>query len=111
MDKVQPNDLIIFHLLRKKSGIVDVGKVVSHVYLDHTDIWGRNKWPLRIKIDLVPNLQRKKDNLIPLSTLFVISSKNITIEPFLKGIVLAQVSKGQYQNLKRTFQKFSQKVI
>lgn len=39
-------------------GIVAVCRVVSEVYEDNKDIWGKDRYPLRVRIEFVPNMQR-----------------------------------------------------
>jgi len=77
-------------------------KVVSEVYEDHTDIWGRNRYPLRVKIQLIPNLTRDMNSPIPISLLLreANSTDEIQIEPFLKNIWITKVTEEQYTRLK-----------
>lgn len=103
-DQVKPDDLLIFHVFKPVNGIVAVGRVVSDVYEDHTDIWGRDRYPLRVRIEIVPGLQRDEIKPIPLSTLVSnYSDSELLIEPYLKDVWLAAISTKQYENIKKAF--------
>jgi len=52
------------------NGIIAVYRVTPEVYEDRQDIWGKDRYPLRVRIELVPNLQRDESNPIPLSSFF-----------------------------------------
>jgi len=47
VSKVRPYDLIIFHVLKPVNGIIEICKVASEVYENHSDIWGKNRYPLQ----------------------------------------------------------------
>jgi len=103
MKRVEPDDLLIFHVFKPTNGIVAVGRVVSDVYEDNQDIWGKDRYPLRVRVEFVQGLLRE-NNPVPLSSIFNQSSKSeIAIEPFLKNIWIAKVSKEQYKRLLSSF--------
>ena len=102
MSKVKPNDLLIFHVLRPVNGIVAVCRVVSQVYEDNESIWGKDRYPLRVRIEVVPDLQRDGRNPIPLSILFGTNSGGeVSVEPFLKNVWITAVSLEQFESVKR----------
>jgi len=106
MSHVRTGDLLVFHVLKPINGIVAVGTVASEVYEDHKDIWGKDRYPLRVRIEFVSNLQRDESNPIPLSSFFGnTSNKEFKVEPYLKNIWITKVSKEQYQILKNLFEK------
>jgi hypothetical protein len=104
--QVKPNDLLIFHVLKPVNGIVCVGRVVSEVFEDNEDIWGKDRYPLRVRMEFIPALCRDRSNPIPISSLFGSPSTNeITVEPYLKGVWITKVSKRQYSKLKMILKK------
>jgi hypothetical protein len=106
MNQVSFDDVIIFHVLRSESGIVALAKVVSEVYEDNSDIYGKDRYPLRVKLDFMTSLHGKDHNPIPLSVLFGKYNDEFSIEPYLKGIVLAPVSDRSFENIKGAFQYY-----
>jgi len=106
MSQVKPSDLLVFHVLKPINGIVAVCRVTSEVYEDHQDIWGKDRYPLRVRIEFVPNFQRDESNPIPISFFFgKPSNKEVKVEPYLKNIWITKVSQEQYQILKDLFEK------
>jgi len=105
MKQVRPDDLLVIHLLGGHiKGIVAVCRVISQVYEDHEDFWGKNRYPLRVRIEIIPELQRRADNLIPLGSLLgAYLSSGLSVEPFLQNINISHVSAKQYESLKKVF--------
>lgn len=102
--QVRPGDLIVFPVFKAINGIIAVYRVTSEVYEGHQDIWGKDRYPLRVRIDLIPNLQRDKSNPLPLSSFFGEPfDKEVKVEPFLKNIWITKVSREQYQILEDLF--------
>ena len=79
-NEIKPNDLIIIHLLRPINGIVAICKVVSEVYESQKNLWGKDRYPLRVKIEFTPKFLRSSRKTIPLSSLFDIRSHDDEIE-------------------------------
>jgi len=103
MKRVEPDDLLIFHVFKPTNGIVAVGRVISDVYEDNQDIWGKDRYPLRVRVEFVQDLLRE-DNPVPLSSIFNQSSKSeVSVEPFLKNVWITKVSKEQYKRLLSSF--------
>jgi hypothetical protein len=106
IEKVKSDDLLVFHVLKPVNGIVAICRVVSEVYEDNKDIWGKDRYPLRVRIDFVPGKQRDESNPIPLCSLFGSHSKSeISIEPYLRNVWITDVTNKQYQLLERIFEK------
>jgi hypothetical protein len=100
MQLVEPGDMLVFHVLKSINGIVAVCRVTSEVSEDYQDIWGKERYPLRVKIEFIPNLVRDESNPVPLSSFFGRASNNeIKIEPYLKNIWITRVAKEQYERL------------
>jgi hypothetical protein len=51
MQLIRPGDLLAFHVLRPTHGIVAVYQATPRVYEDYEDIWGKERYPLRVKIE------------------------------------------------------------
>lgn len=111
VSKVKPNDLIIFHVLKPINGIIAICKVASEVYENHSNIWGKNRYPLRVKIEFIPNCIRDKNTPIPISQLFYKAkgSDEITIEPYLKNVWITKITQKQYKRLETLFKNRQQK--
>jgi len=106
MSQVRPSDLLVFHVLKPINGVVAVCKVTSEIYEDYKDIWGRDRYPLRVKIEFVPNLLRNEHNPVPLSSFLGGASGNeVKIEPYLKNVWITKVAKEQYERLVNAFRK------
>ena len=105
--QIQIHDLIIFHILRPINGIVAVCEVVSGVYENHHDIWGKNRYPLRLKVEFIPDLIRHEKEPIHLSQLFydTKSSDDIIIEPYMQGIYITRITPEQFEKLKAFFKQ------
>lgn len=104
MAKIRPNDLLIFHVLRPVNGIVAVGRVTSEVYKDNSNVWGKNRYPIRVRIEFLSDQLRSTNNPIPLDALYGNDPHSeFAISPLLKNIWLAPVSVKQYENIKRVF--------
>lgn len=104
MSRVRPGDLLIFHVLKPVNGIIAACRVTSEVYEDYKDIWGKDRYPLRVRIDFLPNFQRDENNPIPLSSFFgKTTNKEVKVEPYLRNIWITKVSQDQFQVLKDLF--------
>jgi predicted RNA-binding protein len=102
---VKPGDLLAFHVLKPVDGIVSVYRVVSEVFENHEDIWGRSRYPFRVRIEPMPHMLRDIDKPIPLSAILGKGDKQseIEIEPYLKNVWITKISERQYENLQRLF--------
>lgn len=104
-NRVRPDDLLVFHVLKPINGIVAICKVVSNVFEDHNDVWGKTRYPFRVRIELIPGLVTKEDKTAPLSLLFgkVDIEKGIRIEPYLKNVWITRISEKNFRKLKEFF--------
>jgi len=102
---VKPDDLLVFHVLKPINGIVSVCRVVSQVFENYQDIWGKDRYPFRVRIEFIPNMLRDESKPIPLSTIFGKEGKQseIKIEPYLRNVWITKISKQQYNNLQKFF--------
>ncbi|MEM3640877.1 MAG: EVE domain-containing protein [Candidatus Bathyarchaeia archaeon] len=100
--QIKKYDLIIFHVLKPINGIVAVCEVTSEVYEDYENIWGKMKYPLRLKVRFIPELTIHEKESIPLSCLFytVYGSDNVIIEPYIKGTYITPITSEQFEKLK-----------
>jgi predicted RNA-binding protein with PUA-like domain len=106
--EMQIGDLVIFHVLRPAKGIIAVCKVASEVYENHySNIWGKNKYPLRLKVEFVPDMMIDENEPIPLGRLFydAESKKELVVEPFMKGVCITQITSEQFERLKSYFKQ------
>jgi hypothetical protein len=101
---VKPGDILVFHVFKTVKGIVALCRVVSEVFESYEDVWGKNRYPLRVHIEFIPNMTRDEDRPIPLSAIFGRDNQSeIEIQPYLKSVWITKISEGQYENLKRLF--------
>jgi hypothetical protein len=106
MSHVRLGDLLIFHVLKPANGIVAVCRVASEVYEDYQDIWGKDRYPLRARIDFIPKLQRDENNPIPLSSFFGnTTNKEVKVEPYLRNIWITISFPKSIPNTERPFCK------
>lgn len=110
MSQVKPNDLLVFHVLKPINGIVAVCRVTSRVYEDNKDIWGKDRYPLRVKIEFIQNLLTDESTPIPISRFFGENAHNeFKIEPYLKNVWITKLTKEQYNKLENAFRKSQKK--
>ena len=104
-EHVRPGHLLVFHVLKPINGIVAICKVASDVFEDHLDIWGKNRYPFRVRIEILPRFTGNENQPIPLSSLYgtINSEEDITIEPYLKNVWITRISDKQYKRLKNLF--------
>jgi len=105
VSEVKSNDLIIFHVLKPVNGIIAICKVTSEVYENYTDIWGKNRYPLRVKIEFIPNFIRNENTAIPISLFFYKAedSDEIRIEPYFKNVWIIKITQKQFKRLEALF--------
>ena len=104
-NRVRPSDLLVFHVLKPINGIVAICKVKSDVFEDHQDIWGKGRYPFRVRIEFIPDFTRNENQPIPLSSILgkIDSEEGIRIEPYLRNIWITRLSDKQYKRLKNSF--------
>jgi len=102
--KVRPGDLLVFHVLKPINGIVAVCKVTSPMFEDHQDIWGKNRYPLRVRIEILHERNGNINKPVPLSILFgKANNSEIEIEPYLGNVWITKITETQYKNLEQCF--------
>ncbi|MEM3765830.1 MAG: EVE domain-containing protein [Candidatus Bathyarchaeia archaeon] len=109
MNQLQPGDLLLFHVLKPINGIVAVCKIESQVFEDYTDIWGKDRYPLRVKIKFIQDLTADGKKPVPLSLLFreMKTPGEMVIEPYLKNVWITKISKRQFYKVINFSQKQS----
>lgn len=103
--RVRPDDLLIFHVLKPINGIVAICRVKSEVFENHRDIWGKGRYPFRVKIEFISNLTRNESKPIPLSFFFgeINDKEGIKVEPYLRNVWITKISNEQYKRLQKLF--------
>jgi len=104
VNEIKPGDIIVFHVLKPVNGIVAMGTVTSNVFEDYSDIWGTNRYPLRIKIEISNDHTRDEHNPVPICALMGSTGKSeVEIEPYLRNVWIVKITEKQYKNLIRCF--------
>ena len=105
--QVRSGDLLVFHVLRPTNGIVAIGKVISQMFEDNQNIWGKNRYPLRVKIKIIQEYLAGDNEPIPLSALMGAQNSEMKIEPYLRNVWITKITKKQYQNLQNHYSTHS----
>lgn len=102
---LRPRDILVFYILKPVNGIIAIGRVESKVFENYQDIWGKGRYPFRVRIELIPEFTTNKNESIPLSSFFgrIVNEKGIIIEPYLKNVWITHISDKQYQKLMELF--------
>jgi predicted RNA-binding protein len=66
MNQVRIGDILVIHSLGQVKGIIALCKVTSNVHLENSDIWGVNRYPLRVHIEILSEFPKP----IPLSCIY-----------------------------------------
>jgi hypothetical protein len=99
MKQVQVGDQLVFYVLTQRA-IVAVYEVLSEIYEDYDNIWGRNRYPIRVKIKPIHDLSHRSEPFL-LSSIFGGNSHNgVVVEPFLKNIWITPLQEIQKEKLK-----------
>ena len=103
--RVRTGDLLVFHVFKPINGIVAVCKVESEVFESHQDIWGKGRYPFRVRIEFIPKLTRNESKPVPLRFLFgkIDDEGEVAVEPYLRGICITRISNEQYKKLLKLF--------
>ena len=98
--QVKKGDLFVFHVLKPVNGVVAVGKVISQIFEDYENIWGRERYPLRVKIEILDEYTRSEREPVPLSKLMgALETTEIEITLYLRNVWIAKLTEQQYQTL------------
>jgi hypothetical protein len=93
-------------------GIVAVCRVVPEVYKNNKNNWGKDRYPLRVSIEFVPNMQRDESNPIPLCSLFRSHSRSeVSVKPYLKTVRVTDVTSEQYEVSQRFFENTARAIV
>ena len=81
------------------NGIVGVYEVTSALYEENSDIWGKDEYTLRVKINPIQNLMVGEKKALPLSSIFgnVTINKEFSVEPFIKNIWIVKLSPRRFR--------------
>ena len=102
--KVQIGDLLVIHVLRPINGIVAICRIVSEIFESDEDLWGQNRYPLRVRLEIISKYLRTEANSIPLSSLFgKIGNPEIEIHPYMGHTFITKITVDQYERLVKSF--------
>ncbi len=105
MEEVNMGDILFFHILKPVNGIVGRAKVISKMYIDNENIWGKDLYPFRVKIEILNDRLSQKKKPISTSLLLVSSiNKEIVIEPYLRNVHLVKITQDQSEELTKIFE-------
>jgi len=109
LNEVNIGDLLVFYVFKPVNGIVAIYRIVSNPYKGNEDIWGRSRYPYRVRIEPIPDFMKKERKPIPLCLLFGTfnNKRGIVVEPYLRGVLLAKIHDRQFQRLKDLFRRDS----
>jgi hypothetical protein len=66
------------------------------MFQDNENIWGKDMYPYRVRVEILNDLLSEKRKPIPLSCLFGNAiNEEITIEPYLRNVWIVKIAKGQ----------------
>lgn len=103
LEQLNIGDYMVFHVYR--GGMVAICKVTSGTYKDNEDIWGKDLYPFRVKIEIIHDLLAEKKNPIPISCILGSNlSEEFTIEPYLRNVRIAKIGQNQFDRLLGLFQ-------
>jgi hypothetical protein len=107
ISQVKRGDILVFHVVgRPVSGIVALARVRSSPFESYQNLWGEGRYPLRVRVEIMPGYIRERDQRVPLSSLY---GKNgdgdVVVEPYLRNVCLARITLQQYRELKSFFEK------
>jgi hypothetical protein len=103
MAEVSQGDILVFHVVGPSGGIAAIAKVASDMFESHEDLWGIERYPIRVRID--PLFTRQARDLIPLSCLLGSRQHRgkSVIEPYLGNVWITKLTGHQYDVLKNVF--------
>jgi predicted RNA-binding protein len=104
MQQVKIGDNLVFCVLGKEKRIVSIYSVTTTLYEDNSDIWGKYRYPLRVRIKPINGQNLRTNFSIPLSSIYGgNSNSDFIIEPFLKNIWIVKMENNQYLKLQPFF--------
>jgi len=104
--EVGKGDFLAIYLLRPVDGFIAICEVISDPYEGHDNVWGKGRYPHRVKIKTLSKFLRSTKNAIPLSSCLGhnVVEEGLTIEPYLHRVALAKISHRSFQCLKHQFE-------
>lgn len=83
-----------------------MARVISEMYYDNENLWGKDLYPYRVRIEIVHDLLAEKRPPITSSSFFEINTnKQISIEPYLRNVWIVPIANSQYELLTKSIQK------
>ena len=105
MQQLRIGDILYFHAFRPVNGIVGKARVSSELFKDNRDIWGKDLYRYRVKIEVLDDLLAKKRQPFQLSTFFdKVIDQEITVEPYLRNVSIVKISDDQSKLLLKFFE-------
>ena len=65
-NEVKIGDFLVFYVFKPVNGIVAIYKVVSDPFEDHEEIWGRERYPYRVRLEPIHDFVEVIREPIPL---------------------------------------------
>ena len=105
MQELKMGDILYFHVFRSVNGIVGKAKVSSELFEDNQDIWGKDLYRFRVKIEVLDDLLARKRQPFQLRYFFdyIVINKEITVEPYLRNVTMIKTSDDQSKVLSEYF--------
>lgn len=105
-ERARVGDIIVIHVFKPVNGIIAMAEVASGLFEGNRDLWGKGRYPLRVKIRILKDLVKAGRKPIPLGALFgKASDPEVTVEPYLRSVWITRITKAQYLNLQKHFQR------
>lgn len=103
--QVEPGDLLVFYVFKPARGIVAICKVVSEIFEAYDDIWGKDRYPFRVKLKFIPGFSVDENRSIPLSSLYgtIDLVRGIEVEPYLRQVSITRLSEEAFHMLEGFF--------
>lgn len=105
MQELKIGDILYFHIFRPVNGIVGKAKVSSELFEDNQDLWGKDLYRFRVKVEVLDDLLLRKMQPFKLSYFFdnIVINKEITVEPYLRNVTMIKTSDDQSKVLSKYF--------
>lgn len=92
MNELSEGDILVFCVLKPRRAIVSLYTVKSNVYLGKNDLWGKNRYPVRVKIKALKKFKKP----VPIVSIFGGNiNENITVEPLLIDVYIQKIVEPQ----------------
>ena len=105
MQDLRIGDTLYFHVFKPVNGIVGKAKVNSELFEDNQNIWGKDLYRFRVKIEVLDDILAKNKQPFRLSCFFdKVIDKEIIIEPYLRNVSTVKISDDQSKLLLQFFE-------